>query len=278
MVYCPECGTKNLKNAQFCEKCGSKLDITEKQPISGPSTKKPDQSAGKKPSGVIIVLGYIFAIFGGLIGIAIGAYLYTRKNPDAKFHGRNMLIIAAVIIVISLGATALLLNSYNNLSGKTSAQSTGGSNSGSGQISLSTGFPVSEVPGLAHEISKVGVDFSSITYSGVTLDKNQCLYILSRGIVMINNGETGNIPIGQYGNPESPYGTVTTVTITQTQYVDMAQRTYTWMDSNGISPNYIGITVSGEPDLSMDSVLNLYSKVLDQYESTGQLPASVTIA
>jgi hypothetical protein len=133
------------------------------------------------------------------------------------------------------------------------------------------------VPNLVQSITQSGVSFSNIKFGGVTLDKNQCLYITARAIVMLNKGETGNIPINQYGNPDNPYGTVTTATIMKSDYVNMAQRTYTWMDKNADAPNYGGITNSGQPDLSTYDMLNLYSKVLSEYKNTGQLPASIQI-
>ena len=42
-------------------------------------------------------------------------------------------------------------------------------------ISLSTGFPVSEAPNLAVEFSKANGNIEIIQFKGVTLDKNQCL-------------------------------------------------------------------------------------------------------
>jgi len=183
----------------------------------------------------------------------------------------KVLIISIVALVAVMGIMAgVLLKTPNN-------PVTPNSTVNNKPISTTTGFPVSQIPNLAQEISKVGVGFNTITYNGITLNKNQCLYLLSKGIVMINSGQTGNIPIDNYGNPDGPYGTVTAATITKSEYVDMAQRTYNWMDNNGISPNYIGITVAGQPDLSPESLLNLYVNVLTQYKSTGQLPNSVII-
>lgn len=197
------------------------------------------------------------------------------KPKEGMITKNKILIVSVIVLVVVLGGmVGYLLKSSSTVAPNNTTGNT--TNIAKEQISLSTGFPVSEVPTLAQEISRVGTGFSSINYSGVTLDKNQCLYILARGIVMINNGETGNIPIGQYGNPENPYGTVTSATIIKKDYVDMAQRTYTWMDNNRISPNYIGITASGQPDLSMENMLTVYSKVLTQYKSSGKLPESIT--
>ena len=89
-MFCPNCGTKNLENAEFCENCGSKLSNSGTPP-SSPTEPVVDTN----PSMIIIVLGYIFAIsglifglLGGLVGVVIGIYLFTRKNPRAKYQGR----------------------------------------------------------------------------------------------------------------------------------------------------------------------------------------------
>ena len=102
MVFCQKCGTKNQDEALFCEKCGNKLDSTNNKPISESSNYKPVYESSEKPvSGILIVVGYIFSILGGLIGIVIGLYLVTRKNSKAQFHGRIMLLIALVVIILS---------------------------------------------------------------------------------------------------------------------------------------------------------------------------------
>lgn len=100
---CPRCGSVNQGNADFCKECGDKLYETDNQPFS-----KEDVVINTKPSMILVVLGYIFAIIaillgllGGLVGIAIGLYLYTRKNQRSKFHGRNIVLIAALMIVLS---------------------------------------------------------------------------------------------------------------------------------------------------------------------------------
>jgi hypothetical protein len=237
MVRCENCGHDNKSNAAFCEECGLTLNDTS----SFGRIRSPKPKEGMSTTNKILIASIV--ILAIVLGIMVVYLLISPTNQ----------------------ATTPNNTTANNTTAVTQ------------QISLSSGFPVSEVPKLAQEISKKGVSFSTISFSGVTLDKNQCLYILSRGIVMINKGETGNIPVSQYGNATNPYGTVTSATITKKQYVDMAQRTYTWMDNNGIAPNYLGIKVSGQADLSPDSLLNLYTKVLTQYKSTGQLPANTTI-
>ncbi|HHY00807.1 MAG TPA: zinc-ribbon domain-containing protein [Methanothermobacter sp.] len=107
-MYCPNCGSENKDDAQFCESCGTKLDavggdigssanISQSQPYY----QKQDSEANK-PSSILVVLGYIFAILGGLIGVVLGFILYSKDNHEAKTHGRNILIISAVVIVLGV--------------------------------------------------------------------------------------------------------------------------------------------------------------------------------
>jgi hypothetical protein len=175
--------------------------------------------------------------------------------------GVLMMIAILCLIVFSSGCTTGTGNSSSNT-----------------QISQSTGFPVSEAPNLAYQISTSTGNIQNIQYKGVTLSMNQCIYILSRAIVMINSGENGNIPIKSFGNAESPSGTVSSVNLAKSEYVDMAGRTYQWMDQNGAVPNHIGIYQAGAGDLAPDLMLKTFVKVLTDYKSNGKLPASVSVS
>jgi zinc-ribbon domain/Pseudomurein-binding repeat len=203
--------------------------------------------------------------------------LAHKPTSEPKNEGwsttSKALIIAIVVLIIILGAAiGVLLKSNSNPTITSTNNTTQPTN-----ITQSSGIPVSQVPSLAQSITQSGVGFSTIKFGGVTLDRNQCLYITARAIVMLNKGETGNIPINQYGNPDNPYGTISSANIAKSDYVSMAQRSSTWMDKNGRAPNYVGITNPGQPDLSTYDVLNLYAKVLTAYKNTGQLPASMQI-
>jgi K+-sensing histidine kinase KdpD len=62
----------------------------------------------------LVILGYIFAILGGIIGAIIGLYLYTRDDSYYKVHGRNILIIASIVIIIGIGVTAFAFQSLSS--------------------------------------------------------------------------------------------------------------------------------------------------------------------
>ena len=203
---------------------------------------------------------------GSKISTTIGQKPMAQPVKEGWSTSSKVIVIGLVILIVILGVTlGVLLKSDTSTTNTTPT------------ISMSTGIPISEVPALAQSITQSGVDFSTINFGGVTLDRNQCLYITARAIVMINNGETGNIPINQYGDPDDPYGTITSATIAKSDYANMAQRTYQWMDNNGDAPNYGGIYTAGQPDLSTYNMLKLYSKILTEYKNTEQLPAAITI-
>jgi hypothetical protein len=199
---------------------------------------------------------------------------YTNNSSNESIsQTTKLLIVICVVLVIGIGIAAGVLIK-NNLE-KSPVQSV--TNSSADQITNSSGFPVSQTSNLAVQIVKYNGNMGSVNYGSVKLDQNQCLYILSKAIVMINNNETGNIPIKSIQSASSPEGTVTSGTIAQSDYVNVATRTYTWIDNYGRSPNYVGIKNPGQPDLSPTMTLDLFSKVLSEYNSTGQLPQSVSI-
>jgi len=197
--------------------------------------------------------------------LAEGPKVAKKTDSNVKY----LLLICVVLVVVLAVAAAYLFYSHPAASNA--------SQTPNNTISQSTGFPLSETPNLAAEISKANGNIATVQYNGVTLDKNQCLYILSKAIVMLNSGETGNIPIKQFADASEPGGILSSASITKSEYVDMASRTYNWMDSNGRSPNHTGINSSGSPDLSPDMTLKVFANVLTQYKATGQLPASISV-
>lgn len=50
--------------------------------------------------GGATALGYFFAIFGGWFGLVVGLYLLTRDNEKAKLHGKIILGISGIWILL----------------------------------------------------------------------------------------------------------------------------------------------------------------------------------
>ena len=111
---CPLCEYENPDEADYCVKCGTPLLLKkqfEQDSSLNPIVIKKEISRNaesykeNKTSSWVIVLGYIFSILGGIIGLIIAIYLSTRKDPVARKHGHIQLAIfvfylALLIILI----------------------------------------------------------------------------------------------------------------------------------------------------------------------------------
>lgn len=86
--FCLKCGAELRKEEKFCSSCGTR--IGEMGPENATELKYPHQ--------VATVLGYVFGFLGGWLGLVFGIYLLTREHPRAKYHGKIVLIVTAVMI------------------------------------------------------------------------------------------------------------------------------------------------------------------------------------
>lgn len=128
---CPLCGYPNPDEADYCVKCGTPLlfksqfenthnsikpIVIKKETINGPQ-----EYTGPKTSRIVIYLGYLFSLIGSLIGLLIGIYLITRKDPVAKKHGYiqiAIIIFYLVLLVILLKTGAIppeIMNNYQQV-------------------------------------------------------------------------------------------------------------------------------------------------------------------
>ncbi len=108
---CPLCGYENPEEADYCVKCGSPLifknqsdnpDKPNNPIVIRRISDGPQSTDIGSTSKILIILGYIFSILGGLLGLIIAIYLITRKDPVAKKHGRIQLAIFIFYLVLIL--------------------------------------------------------------------------------------------------------------------------------------------------------------------------------
>lgn len=117
--FCPNCGTKNEPGSKFCSNCGASLSLNT--PTMNQNYVNPEMT---NTHSAATIIGYIFAILGGWIGLILGIYLITRENPTAKKNGKIIIILSIVMAIlwIVIGtliglATYSSYNSYNGYSG-----------------------------------------------------------------------------------------------------------------------------------------------------------------
>ena len=120
---CPLCNYQNPAEADYCVKCGTPLLFKNQgennanfNPIIINRTNNYDISS-PRTSRILIALGYLFSLFGGILGLIIAIYLATRKDPVARKHGKIQLAIFVfyiLIIIIFIATGALTMNDFNN--------------------------------------------------------------------------------------------------------------------------------------------------------------------
>ncbi|AMK15444.1 zinc ribbon domain-containing protein [Methanobrevibacter olleyae] len=120
-IQCPKCGKINDDSLDFCIYCGTIYDeykpeensdlLSVKSMIpfeNGAFRQKNDDfnqipNKPKNKHTLAIILGYIFAILGGLLGFVFAIYLLTRDDSVAKKHGLvQLLVLLAYLLMISV--------------------------------------------------------------------------------------------------------------------------------------------------------------------------------
>ncbi|ADC47235.1 hypothetical protein mru_1385 [Methanobrevibacter ruminantium M1] len=123
-IICPRCGKMNDGSLDFCIYCGTYFDDYNEEDNNdnlffirsmtndGRPGKKQVVRLNEMPDNLqkpkhrlAILLGYLFAILGGLIGFVFAIYLITRKDKNARRHG----LIQLVILLIEYALIGVLI-------------------------------------------------------------------------------------------------------------------------------------------------------------------------
>lgn len=146
-----------------------------------------------------------------------------------------------------------------------------------GDDTISDTIEMTDVPNLAQEAANNNYRFSSISYKGNVFTQAQCIDIFSEYILNVNNGVFSPIKINSVSSASSPSGEDQSQSISQSDYISIASRVHSWIDSNNQVPNYVGVSVKGQADLSPNKMLELFGQVVLNYAVTGDMPQSVDI-
>ena len=119
-IECPRCGKVNDGTTDFCIYCGTIYEEYKAEEedsniffIGRDSNKKGINfdsvqdtiSKGNQNYRLMIIIGYIFAILGSVLGFIFAIYLITRKDPNAKKHG----LIQLVLLILEFALVGILI-------------------------------------------------------------------------------------------------------------------------------------------------------------------------
>lgn len=158
-----------------------------------------------------------------------------------------------------------------NMNNKTNNSNKNNDQSSSFEIKMT------DVPNLAKEVADRNYKFSKIDYNGHEYSESQCIYIFSKYVLKINGGDESAISVKSVNKAPNPNAEDLSQEISKSDYIGMAKRIVSFIDSNNAVPNYVGVSSIGPKDLSPDKLLYLYTQIVLSYGVTGDLPESVEI-
>ena len=136
---------------------------------------------------------------------------------------------------------------------------------------------MTDVPNLAQKVSETGYSFSTIEYNGNEFTKAQCIYIFSEYLLNVDKSKSSSIEVKDIDEASNPSGDDLSQSIEKSDYLSIANRVHSWMDTHDSVPNYVGVSQVGVADLSPDKMLKLFTLATLDYSVTGDLPISVEI-
>jgi transglutaminase-like putative cysteine protease len=113
-----------------------------------------------------------------------------------------------------------------------------------------------------------------VTVNGINVGMSSFLKLLTTALLQIDNGNTASISYNVFGSPQSPTEQVNSGNLYKNEYIELANRINSFMDSNGIVPNY-GSTTLGK--IRYESLIDIYSRILSYYSTNRILPTYATV-
>ncbi|MDO5836526.1 MAG: transglutaminase domain-containing protein, partial [Methanobacterium sp.] len=149
---------------------------------------------------------------------------------------------------------------------------------GSSPPTSSNGYTISEIVDAAGRVKNYVETYHTlpnyVQMGSLQVSMSQFLYLLTKCTTQLNSGITSLIALPSVSVASSPLEQMNSGNLDKTEYVDLAKRVKSFMDSNGIAPNY-GSTSLGK--LQFESLLYLYSRVVAFHGENQYLPNYATM-
>ena len=117
---------------------------------------------------------------------------------------------------------------------------------------------------------------STVTVAGIQITIPQFLKLAAKSVINIENYLNASVILESVGNPTNPTENITTGTILNDEFVDMASKIISYMNSNGTAPNNITDTSVGSI-MGYESLIYMFSKIMVSYNATEHAPEDVFV-
>ena len=113
-----------------------------------------------------------------------------------------------------------------------------------------------------------------VTIGTTQISMSEFLKLMTGGLIQLNNGKTTSIKFLGVSVPQESTGTFKTGSISKTEYMDIAKRINTFIDSNNNAPNYASSSLG---KINYESLVYMFAKVFNFYNTNNALPNNVTM-
>jgi len=187
----------------------------------------------------------------------------SRGVDKIKPHFLLVVLLISTMIAYNTGNVFAIKESYQN-EVKTSSQST---------------FTLKEIIDAPARVKKFTETHHKlpehVQISSKAVSMPDFLRLMVISTLEINSKKGSSVKLKSMKSPPKPSEDVSDGNINKAEYLDMAQRIGTFMDSNGIAPNYAS---SSRGYIRYENLIYTYSKILNYYKTNKRLPNYVSVS
>jgi Transglutaminase-like enzymes, putative cysteine proteases len=202
--------------------------------------------------------------------IATGTYI-----PITTSISGNVLTITPKSNLATSTQYSIILNSNsitdlsgNPLKSYSSKFTTGGSSS----------FTITQIKNAAASV-KSYIETNNRLPNYVTIGTSQVtmprfLQLLVTSLLQLNNGTSTSISVGNISSPTNSTGSYIYGNLYKSEYISIAKTIKSFINSNNKAPNYVSSSLG---NIQYESLIYIYSKILNYYKTNSNLPAYVLV-
>jgi trimeric autotransporter adhesin len=117
---------------------------------------------------------------------------------------------------------------------------------------------------------------NNVTVSETTVSMPQMLEMETTAVLNINSNTTTSNALGNYGSAPNPREDIKSGTMSKAEYLKIAKDVKSFMDTKGVTPEYVYNTSLGY-FMRYESLVYIYSQILNSYRKTNALPSFITV-
>ena len=115
----------------------------------------------------------------------------------------------------------------------------------------------------------------SVNFGGTPVSMAQYLYMAIQAVINIKNGiTTGSLKLAAMAEAPNPSDSIASGQIQTSEFMDMANRTFNFMETNGHAPNYISTSLG---QMHYYTGVYFFSRILNYFGAYGQLPTQAKV-